>query len=87
MFYVPSKGYKTHNKFHNYHMKGKFISDSSNHMLKPEKISILLILLRETRIRDVIHRLGHINLSKYVSALCHNLIYEIEIFHSINRKT
>ena len=94
-FMSPSnKGYKTYNKFHNYHMKRKFISDSSYHMLKPQtnrKLRFyrifLPILLRETRIGDVIHRLGLLNFSKYVSALCHNLIYEIEIFHSINRKT
>ena len=87
-FMSPSKGYKTHNKFHNYHMKRKFISDSSYHMLKPQtnrKLRFyrifLPILLRETRIGDVIHRLGHLNFSKYVSTLCHNSIYEIEIFH------
>ena len=75
-------------------MKRKFISDSSNHMLKHQtnrKLRFyrifLPILLPETRIGDVIHRLGHLNFSKYVLTLCHNLIYEIEIFHSINRKT
>ena len=90
----PSKGYKTYNKFHNYHMKRKFISDSSHHMLKPQtnrKLRyyriFLPILLRDTRIGDVIHGLGHLNFSKYDSALCHDLIYKIEIFHFINRKT
>ena len=39
-FMSRSKGYKTHNKFHNYHMKRKFISDSSNYMLKPQKIEL-----------------------------------------------
>ena len=75
-------------------MKRKFISDSFYHMLKLQtnrKLRFywifLPILLRETRIGDVIHILGHLNFSKYVSGLCHNLIYEIEIFHCINRKT
>ena len=75
-------------------MKRKFISDSSYHMLKPQtnrKLRFyrifLPLLLRETCIGDVKHILGHLNFSNYVSGLCHNLIYEIEIFHFINRKT
>ena len=33
-------GYKTHNEFHKYHMKWKFISDSFYHMILPKNINI-----------------------------------------------
>ena len=39
-FYIPepfARGYKTHNEFHKYRMKWKFISDSFYHMLNPQK--------------------------------------------------
>ena len=88
-FMSPNKGYKTYNKYHNYHVKRKFISDSSYHMLKPHtnrKLQFyrifLPILLRETRIGDVIHRLRHLNFAKYVSALCHNI--QLWTFYSVN---
>ena len=35
-----ARGYKTHNKFHKYHMKWKFISDSFYHMIIQKKINI-----------------------------------------------
>ena len=49
----------------------------------------LPILLRKTRQRrgvvyDVIDELRRLGLSKSCSALCHKLIYDIAIFHSIN---
>ena len=36
---------------------------------------------------DVIDELRRLSLSKCFPALCHKLIYEIAIFHSINRET
>ena len=36
---------------------------------------------------DVIDKLRRLSLSKCFPALCHKLIYEIAIFHSINRET
>ena len=39
-FYIPeplARGYKTHNEFHKYRMKRKFISDSFYHMLNSLK--------------------------------------------------
>ena len=36
---------------------------------------------------DVIDKLRRLGLSKCVPALCHKLIYEIAIFHSINGET
>ena len=39
-FYIPEplgRGYKTHNEFHKYRMKWKFISDSFYHMLISQK--------------------------------------------------
>ena len=53
---------------------------------------LLPILLRKTRQRrgvtyDVIDELQRLSLSKCFPALCHKLIYEIVIFHSINRET
>ena len=52
----------------------------------------LPILLRKTRQRrgvtyDVIDELRRLALSKCFPALCHRLIYEIAIFHSINGET
>ena len=52
----------------------------------------LPILLRKTRQRravtyDVIDELRRLSLSKSYPALCHKLIYEIAIFHSINGET
>ena len=52
---------------------------------------LLPILLRKTRQRrgvayDVIEELLRLILSKYFPALCHKLIYEIAILHSINRE-
>ena len=54
--------------------------------------ALLPILLRKTRQRtgvtyDVIDQQRRLNQSKYFPALCHKLIYEITIFHSINRET
>ena len=43
MFYIPeplARGYKTHNEFHKYRMKWKFISDSFYHMIIPKNINI-----------------------------------------------
>ena len=53
---------------------------------------LLPILLRKTRQRrgvtyDVIDELRRLSLSKCFPVLCHKLIYEIAIFHSINRET
>ena len=53
---------------------------------------LLPILLRKTRQRrgvtyDVIDELRRLSLSKCFSLLCHKLIYEIAIFHSINRES
>ena len=50
------------------------------------------ILLRKTRQRrdvtyDVIDKLRRLGLSKCFPVLCHKLIYEIAIFHSINGET
>ena len=101
-FYIPeplARGYKIHNEFHQYRMKWKFISDSFYHMLNSQKRKkillyrvLLQILLRKTRQRrgvtyDVIEELRRLSLSKCFPALCHKLIYEIAIFHSINRET
>ena len=39
-FYIPeplARGYKTHNEFHKYRMKWKFISDSFYHMFNSQK--------------------------------------------------
>ena len=36
---------------------------------------------------DIIDKLRRLSLSKCFPALCHKLIYEIAIFHSINRET
>ena len=91
-----ARGYKTHNEFHKYRMEWKLISDSFYHMLnsqKHEKNQVFLpILLRKTRQRrdvtyDVIDKLRRLGLSKCFPALCHKLIYEIAIFHSINGET
>ena len=60
---------------------------------KREKNRVSLpILLQKTRQRrdvtyDVIDELRRLGLSKCFLALCHKLIYEIAIFHSINRET
>ena len=35
-----ARGYKTHNEFHKYRMKWKFISDSFYHMIIPKNINI-----------------------------------------------
>ena len=99
-FYIPeplAKGYKTHNKCHKYRMKWKFITDSFYHMFNPQKREksrgfFLPILLRKTRQRrdvtyDVIDELRRFSLSKCFPVLCHKLIYEIAIFHSINGET
>ena len=95
-FYIPeplARGYKTHNEFHKYRMKWKFISDSFYHMLNSQKRAKIRVfcpnLLRKTRQRrdvtyDVIDKLRRLGLSKCFPALCHKLIYEIAIFHSIN---
>ena len=101
-FYIPEplvRGYKTRNEFHKCHKKYKFISDSYYHMFNSQKRKkirfyrvFLPILLPKTRqgrsvTYDVIDKLPCLGLSKYVLALCHKLIYEIAIFHSINRET
>ena len=101
-FYIPeplARGLKTHNEFHNYRIKWKFISDSFYHMSNLQKRKkntvlwvLLPILLRKTRQRrgvtyDVIDELRRLSLSKCFPVLCHKLIYEIAIFHSINRET
>ena len=61
---------------------------------KREKYQVffLPILLRKTRqsrdvTYDVIDKLRRLGLSKCFLALCHKLIYEIAIFHSINGET
>ena len=60
---------------------------------KRQKIRVFLpILLRKTRQRrdvtyDVIDKLRRLGLSKCFLMLCHKLIYEIAIFHSINGET
>ena len=88
---------QTHKEFHKYRMKWKFISDFFYHMLNQKKnvkknwVS-LPISLRKTRHRrdvtyEVIDELWRLGLSKCFLALCHKLIYEISIFHSINRET
>ena len=56
------------------------------------RLVLLPILLRKTHQRrgityDVIDELRHLSLSKCFPVLCHKLIYEIVIFHSINRET
>ena len=56
------------------------------------KIKFSYPLLRKTRQRqdvsyDVIGKLRRLGLSKCFPALCHKLIYEIAIFHSINGET
>ena len=103
-FCIPeplARGYKTHNEFHKYRMKWKFISYSFYHMLNSQKrkentvlSSLCLILLRKTCQRrgvtyDVIDELRRLSLSNCFPVLCHKLIYEfqIAIFHSINRET
>ena len=53
---------------------------------------LIPILLRKTRqgrgvTYDVIDELRRLGLSKSFPALCHKLIYEIAIFHPINRET
>ena len=53
---------------------------------------LLPILLRKTRQRrgvsyDVMDELRRLSLSICFPALCHKLIYEIQIFHSINQET
>ena len=90
---------KAHNSFHKYRLKLKSISDSFYHMLNSQKRKktqfyrvLLSIFLRKTRQRrdvtyDVIDKLRRLSLSKCFPALCHKLIYEIAIFHSINRET
>ena len=57
-----------------------------------KKQIFLPVLLRKARQRrdvtyDVIDELRRFSLSKCFSALCHKLIYEIAIFHSINGET
>ena len=55
-------------------------------------LSFIADFLRQTRQRrgvtyDVIGELQRLSLSKCFPALCHKLIYEIAIFHSINGET
>ena len=66
--------------------------NSQKHKKKQFYRVLLLILLRKTRQRrgvtyDVIDELQRLSLSKCFPALCHKLIYEIAIFHSIKRET
>ena len=80
-------------------MKWKFISDSFYHMLKSQKRkknTVLSIFIADFTAEnaptsgvtyDVIDELRRLSLSKCVPALCHKLIYEIAIFHSINQET
>ena len=100
MFYIPeplARGYKTLNEFHKYLIKWKFISDSflSHNSQKRKKSSFIEFYYRfycrkTHQCRDVtyyvIDKLRRLSLSKYFTALCHKLIYEIAIFHSINRE-
>ena len=101
-FYIPeplARGYKTHNEFHKYRMKWKFISDSIYHMLnsqKRKKNTVLPTFNNDFTAEnaptsgvtyDVIDELRRLGLSKCFPALCHKLIYKIAIFHSINRET
>ena len=102
-FYIPeplARGYKT-NEFHKCCMKWKFISDSFlSHVKLAEsqekycfiEFNLLPFLLRKMHQRrgvtyDVIDELRRFSLSKCLPALCHKLIYEIAIFHSINWET
>ena len=55
-------------------------------------LALLPILLRKTHQRwgiiyDIIDELRRLSPSKCFPALCHKLIYEIAIFHSINQET
>ena len=52
-------------------------------------LSILLQLTCQRRVitYDIIDELQHLSLSKRCQALCHKLVYEIVIFHSINGET
>ena len=101
-FYIPEplvRGYKTHKEFHKYSMKWKFFSDSFYHMLKFTKMQENTVLL--SRITYFIAEnaptseryLWHHKWTamsqpiKCFRALCHTLIYEIAIFHSINGET
>ena len=63
-----------------------------NSQKREENGVFLPILQRKTRQRrdvtnDVIDELRRLGLSKCFPALCHKLIYEIAIFHSINGET
>ena len=101
-FYIPeslARGYKTHNEFHRYHTKWKFISHSFYHILNSQKCKKILfhrvllpIVLRKKHQRrgvtsDAIDEPRSLSLSKYFPALCYKFIYEIAIFHFINRET
>ena len=90
-FYIPkplARGYKTHNEFHKYHMK----LELSKIQEKQFYLVLLLIFMLKTHQRrgvtyDVIDELRRLSLSKCFPALCHKLIYEIAIFHFINRES
>ena len=81
---------------HKYRMKWKFISDSFYHILRAQNCNLSSFITNFTaegaptsgrylwRHKNKVRRLG---LSKCYPVLCHNLIYEIAIFHSINEKT
>ena len=80
-------------------MEWKFSSDSFYHMFNSQKHKkiqfwrvLLMIILQKTRqsrsvTYDVIDDLRRLGLSKDVTMICHKSIYEILIFHSINRET
>ena len=95
-------GYKTHNEFHKYRMKWKFISEfqilfitcwTRKNARKTQFYRVLcLILLRKTRQRRgrYLRRHRRTATSKPIKLLLcamSKLIYEIAIFHSINRET
>ena len=66
--------------------------NSQKHKKNTDLLSFIANLLRKTRQRrdvtyDVIDKLRRLSLSKCCPALCHKLIYEIAIFHSINGET
>ena len=90
-FYIPeplAKGYKTHNDL----LQILFITCLTHKNVRKTGGFFLPILLRKTRLRrevtyDVIDELRRLSLSKCFPVLCHKLIYEIAIFHSINGET
>ena len=79
MYEPLARGYKTHNEFHKYRIKWKFISDSFYHMFKSKKNAFLLSFITDFTAEnapmseryDVIDILLRLSLSIYVFVLCH----------------